>query len=33
VPDAGARIVAVFRGVDALNEPLVAVGAVPLAAH
>jgi hypothetical protein len=33
LPEAGARIVAVFRGVDAQNEPLVAVGAVPLAAH
>jgi hypothetical protein len=30
-PPAGTRVVAVFRGVDAAGEPLVAVGAAPLA--
>jgi hypothetical protein len=30
VPESGTRILAVFRGVDAQGEPLVAVGAVPL---
>lgn len=30
-PGAGTRVVAVFRGVDALGEPIVAVGAMPLA--
>jgi hypothetical protein len=29
-PSTGTRLVAVFRGVDALGEPLVAVGALPL---
>ncbi|MBA3396108.1 MAG: hypothetical protein H0T89_25995 [Deltaproteobacteria bacterium] len=29
-PTAGTRIVAVFRGVDAAGEPIVAVGAMPL---
>lgn len=33
VPETGARVIAVFRGVDSQGEPLVAVGAVPLAAH
>jgi hypothetical protein len=31
LPQAGARVVAVFRGKDAAGEPIVAVGAVPLA--
>lgn len=30
IPETGARIVAVFRGVDTQGEPLVAIGAVPL---
>ena len=30
-PGAGTRVVAVFRGVDAGGEPIVAVGAMPLA--
>jgi hypothetical protein len=29
-PPAGTRVVAVFRGVDAAGEPVVAVGATPL---
>ena len=29
-PAAGVRVVAVYRGVDALGEPIVAVGAMPL---
>lgn len=29
-PTSGARVIAVFRGVDAANEPLVAVGSIPL---
>jgi hypothetical protein len=29
-PGAGVRVVAVYRGVDALGEPVVAVGAMPL---
>ncbi|MCW5804025.1 MAG: hypothetical protein KIT31_16750 [Deltaproteobacteria bacterium] len=32
-PAAGARVYAVFRGVDLLGEPIVAVGAAPLAAR
>lgn len=30
VPEAGVRVVAVFRGTDAAGEPIVAVGAIPL---
>lgn len=30
VPQAGIRVVAVFRGVDAAGEPIVAAGAIPL---
>ena len=29
-PQAGTRVLAVFRGVDATGEPIVAVGAMPL---
>ena len=32
-PGAGSRIVAVFRGADAVGEPIVAVGALPLASQ
>jgi hypothetical protein len=32
-PGSGTRIVAVFRGTDAQGEPIVAVGALPLAAQ
>jgi hypothetical protein len=32
-PGAGTRIVAVFRGADAQGEPIVAVGALPLASQ
>ncbi|HEU4733021.1 MAG TPA: hypothetical protein VFT22_34240 [Kofleriaceae bacterium] len=31
VPASGARVVAVYRGVDTAGEPIVAVGAMPLA--
>jgi hypothetical protein len=30
-PGAGTRVVALYRGVDASGEPLIAVGALPLA--
>ncbi len=33
LPAAGTRIVAVFRGADQSGEPIVAVGAIPLAAR
>jgi hypothetical protein len=33
LPSAGSRVVAVFRGVDAEGEPIVAVGAMPLGSH
>jgi hypothetical protein len=33
IPADGSRVVALFRGADANGEPLVAVGAVTLAAH
>jgi hypothetical protein len=29
-PGAGARVIALYRGVDASGEPLIAVGAMPL---
>jgi hypothetical protein len=32
-PATGVRVVAVFRGSDAAGEPIVAIGALPLAAH
>jgi hypothetical protein len=32
LPPAGARVVALFRGADATNEPIVAVGSAPLPA-
>jgi hypothetical protein len=33
IPADGTRVVALFRGADANGEPLVAVGAAPLASH
>jgi hypothetical protein len=33
LPAAGQRVVAVFRGVDAAGEPIVAVGAIPIHAR
>ncbi|HUS33463.1 MAG TPA: hypothetical protein VMZ53_33405 [Kofleriaceae bacterium] len=33
LPADGTRVVALFRGVDSAGEPLVAIGAAPLAAH
>ena len=32
-PTTGTRVVAVFRGADAAGEPIVAIGALPLASH
>jgi hypothetical protein len=32
-PTAGARVVAMYRGVDLAGEPIVAVGALPLTTH
>jgi hypothetical protein len=33
IPETGSRVVALFRGVDANGEQIVAVGATPLSAH
>ena len=32
-PPSGVRVIAVFRGTDVAGEPIVAIGALPLAAH
>jgi hypothetical protein len=33
LPQTGTRVVAVFRGADSADEPIVAVGALPLSSH